>query len=206
MQQQLINLDSQKVFFAIILFYYKYLNHRHLVVEYGAACWDPFREGQINAVDRVQKKAAKFVNLTNISNWETLAQWRKIAAWICYTYKAHSREPAWKAIVDRMERSYYLSRVHHDWKIRNRRQRTDIGKYSFVNRAIQLWNKLPVNTLGTLHSKLSTFGKMVWKVISEVKGLNIELLTRSLTGMSEPCRVFYFVYCILLYLIASFSV
>jgi len=30
------------------------------ILEYGAACWDPYREGQIFALDRVQKKAAKF--------------------------------------------------------------------------------------------------------------------------------------------------
>jgi hypothetical protein len=30
------------------------------ILEYGAACWDPYREGQISAIDRVQKKAAKF--------------------------------------------------------------------------------------------------------------------------------------------------
>ena len=28
------------------------------ILEYGSACWDPCREGQINALDRVQKKAA----------------------------------------------------------------------------------------------------------------------------------------------------
>jgi hypothetical protein len=34
----------------------------------------------------------------------------------------------------------YLSRVDHDRKIRSRKQKTDIGKYSFVNRTLQLWN------------------------------------------------------------------
>ena len=43
------------------------------ILEYGAACWDPYREGQITALDRVQKKAAKFAHHTNSSNWETLA-------------------------------------------------------------------------------------------------------------------------------------
>ena len=28
------------------------------ILEYGATCWDPYREGQISALDRVQKKAA----------------------------------------------------------------------------------------------------------------------------------------------------
>jgi hypothetical protein len=31
----------------------------HPILEYRAACWDPYREGQINALDRVQNKAAK---------------------------------------------------------------------------------------------------------------------------------------------------
>jgi len=54
--------------------------------------------------------------------------------------------------------------------MRYSRQRTEIGKYSFVNRTIQLWNKLPMNALGTFPSKLSTFRKRVRKVISEAKG------------------------------------
>ena len=42
------------------------------ILDYGAACWDPYREGQIHALDRVQKKAAKFSHHTNESNWETV--------------------------------------------------------------------------------------------------------------------------------------
>ena len=30
------------------------------ILEYGAACWDPYRKGQISAIDRLQKRAAKF--------------------------------------------------------------------------------------------------------------------------------------------------
>jgi hypothetical protein len=48
-----------------------------------------------------------------------------------------AREQAWKAIADRLQRPYYLSRVDHDRKIRSGKQKTDIGKYSFVNRTIQ---------------------------------------------------------------------
>jgi len=42
------------------------------ILEYGASCWDPYNEGQINALDHVQKKAANFANHTNDSIWETL--------------------------------------------------------------------------------------------------------------------------------------
>ena len=52
-----------------------------------------------------------------------------------------------KNIHDRLRRPYCLSRVDYIWKIRDRKQRTDIGKY-LQNRAIKNQNKLPAETLG----------------------------------------------------------
>jgi hypothetical protein len=49
------------------------------VLECGAVCWDPYREGQVSALNRVQKRAAKFENNINESCWKTLAQRRLIA-------------------------------------------------------------------------------------------------------------------------------
>jgi hypothetical protein len=59
--------------------------------------------------------------------------------------------------------------VDHDKKIRSRKQKTDIGKYSFLNRTIQLWNQLPADALGTLSCKQSNFRKRVRKVTNEAK-------------------------------------
>jgi hypothetical protein len=74
-----------------------------------------------------------------------------------------------EAISDRLERPCYLSRVHHGRKIRSRKQKTDMGKYSFVNRTIQLWNQLPAHVLGTLACKPSNCRKRVRKVINKEK-------------------------------------
>ena len=52
------------------------------IAEYGAVCWDPYRDGQVSALNRVQKGAAKFANNINESGWETLAQ-RRLIARIC---------------------------------------------------------------------------------------------------------------------------
>jgi hypothetical protein len=139
----------------------------HPILEYGAACWDPYREGQIHALDRVQKKADKYAYHMSESNWETLSQRRKIAR-ICALFKAYSGERAWRFIGDRLQRPNYLSRIDHDWKIRNRRQKTDIGKYSFVNRTIRLWYRLPAEILGTLPCKPSAFRKRGRRVINIV--------------------------------------
>ena len=107
------------------------------ILEYQAACWDPYREGQIHVLEQVQKKAAKFASHTNKSNWKTLMQHRKISC-ICALFKACSGERAWKAIGDGLKQPHYLSRVDHERKVRTRRQRTDIRKYSFMNRPIRL--------------------------------------------------------------------
>jgi hypothetical protein len=138
-----------------------------LILEYGAACWDPYREGQISALDMVQQKATKFAHHTNSPNWETLASRRRLSR-IYALCKAYSGERAWKAISDRLQRPHYLSRVDHERKIRSRSQRTDVGKYSFVNRTIQHWNQLPADVLESLPCKQITFKKRVKKVIIEV--------------------------------------
>jgi len=69
------------------------------ILEYGSACWNPYREEQITALDKVEKKAAKFAHQTNSSNWETLVSRRKLSR-ICALFKAYSGERSWKAIGD----------------------------------------------------------------------------------------------------------
>jgi hypothetical protein len=97
-----------------------------------------------------------------------LAQRKKIAL-ICALFKAYTGELAWKVIGDRLQKPCYLSRVDHEKKIRSRKERTDIGKYSFLNRTIQLWNQLSADALGTLSCKPNNFRKRVRKVINEAK-------------------------------------
>ena len=64
----------------------------------------------------------------------------------------------------------YLSRVDHKWKIRARRQGTDAGKYSFVNRTTADWNQLPEEVIKDSHGKSHIFRKRIRKVlISEGK-------------------------------------
>jgi hypothetical protein len=65
---------------------------------------------------------------------------------------------------DRLQKPRYLSRVDHNRKIISKKQKTDIGKYSFANRTIQLCNQLPEDVLGTLSCKPSNFRKRFKKV------------------------------------------
>jgi hypothetical protein len=85
---------------------------------------------------------------------------------MCALYKAYTGERARKAIRDRLHAPSYLSRVDHNWKIRARKQRTDVGKYSFVNRTITDWNQLTEWEIGSLTGKTCSFSKRVRKVIT----------------------------------------
>jgi hypothetical protein len=120
------------------------------ILEYGAACWDPYREGQINALYQVLQEAAKFADHTSDSVWKTLAQRRKTAC-ICTLFKAYFGERAWNAVGGRLQGPRYLSRDDHDRKIWARKRRRDIGVYSFVNRITKLWNQLPVEAVATFN-------------------------------------------------------
>jgi len=63
-----------------------------------------------------------------------------------------------------------LSRVDHVRKIRDRKQRTDIWKYSFVNRTIKNWNQLPAAALGASLVKLKFLERELRKAI--ISGMN----------------------------------
>jgi hypothetical protein len=83
---------------------------------------------------------------------------------MCALYKAYNDERAWKAVGDRLQAPYYRSRVDHCWKIRSKKIRTDIGKFSFVNRNIRDWNWLPEGAIGTSLAKTHVFRKRARKI------------------------------------------
>ena len=115
-------------------------------------------------LDRVRKKAVKFANLTYASDWETLAQRRTVAR-LCALLKAYNGKRAWKAIGVMLHRPYYLSRADHARNIRDRKQRTDIGIYSFVNRTIKSGINYLQKSWETSHENLTflerEFGKQL---------------------------------------------
>ena len=132
------------------------------ILEYEPVCWDRYwsiercvgtdTEGQVSALNRVQKRAAKFANNTNESCWETLAQ-RRLIARIWAIFKAYTGERAWKGIENKLLKPCCTSRDGPNRKIRTRKQKTDVGKYPFVNRTIKSWNQLPAGLLASFPSK-----------------------------------------------------
>ena len=143
------------------------------ILVYGVVCWDPYREGYVSALNRVQQRAAKFANNVSDSGWETSAQQRSIAQ-ICALLQAYTRKRAWKAIGYRLLNPCYLSRDDYNQKIRTRKQRTIVAKYSFVSRTIKIWIKLPAGLLASFPCKLNTFRKMVKNVVTR-KRIQVEI-------------------------------
>ena len=64
---------------------------------------------------------------------------------------------------DRLRRPYFLIRVGHVEKNRDRKETMDIRKYSVVNRTIKNWNQLAAETLGAFHCKRKIFRKRFGK-------------------------------------------
>jgi hypothetical protein len=85
-------------------------------------------------------------------------------------YKTYNGEMAWNDIGNRLQAPYYRSRVDHCQKIRSRKIRTDVGKFSFVNWTIADWNRLPEEAIGTSLVKTHIYSERgLRKYISEVK-------------------------------------
>jgi hypothetical protein len=129
---------------------------------------------------RFEGLLATTANHTNEPGWEILAQ-RRVIARLCVLYKAYTGRRAWKAIGDSVLKPCYPSRDDH-----GRKQRTGVGKCSFVNRTLKDWNRLPAGVLAAFHCKSNTFRKRVreavtskqvlsgdWMEISEVTWSNL---------------------------------
>jgi hypothetical protein len=92
------------------------------ILEYGSAWWDSYSEYQISALDRVQNISAQFAQYSGGSDWESLAQRRKISS-MCALYKASTGDSALKATGDSLQAPSYLCKVDQCLKIRARKKK-----------------------------------------------------------------------------------
>jgi hypothetical protein len=69
-------------------------------------------------------------------------------------------------IRDRLLKPFYLSRDDHNWKIRYTKQRTDVGKHSFVITTIKSWNQLPDDILAPFPCTLNMSRKRVKNLVT----------------------------------------
>jgi Reverse transcriptase (RNA-dependent DNA polymerase)/Endonuclease-reverse transcriptase len=124
------------------------------IVEYSSSVWDPFRVGQINAVEAIQRKAARFC-LKKYSRQESVSamiqdlQWSSLAARrrasrlaiFNKTFNGHGGLNDLSAQIIRSPQEYL--RHSHPFRVQSFNCKKDIGHYSFLPRSAREWNVLP---------------------------------------------------------------
>jgi hypothetical protein len=68
-----------------------------VILEYGAVCRDTYRERQVGALNRVQRRAAKFANNADRTGRESLEE-RIMVSRLCALFKAYTGRRAWETI------------------------------------------------------------------------------------------------------------
>jgi hypothetical protein len=126
-------------------------------LEYSSAAWDPYLKKDIDKIETIQRRAARFVlndyskapgSMTNILtalNWPSLESRRTNSRLVLF-YKIANNLVA-------MDMNQYLqlhtrqSRHYHNQAYHLVQSTNDTYKYSFFPRTVYLWNTLPQNVV-----------------------------------------------------------
>ena len=129
-------------------------------LEYASSAWDPYRQKDINTLEQVQRRAARFV--TNCRSretgcvskalqhlqWQTL-QSRREAARLALFYKGKHNLAAIYTPIYYQQQINTNTRQYHPSKYIQPSARTDAYKYSYFPRTITDWNSLPSEILNS---------------------------------------------------------
>lgn len=131
-------------------------------LEYACTVWDPHKKLNIQALERIQRKAIRFVTskyrnsdspttLMTALGIQSLEKRRKILR-LKFLFKLYNRqlsldpEPFLQPLVTR------LTRHRHEKSLTPYNARTNLFKNSFFPRTITDWNSLPLSSLQSTHS------------------------------------------------------
>ena len=122
------------------------------LVEYAIPVWDPYHQTEIDRIEMVQRRAARYVtnshnNRSSVNQmlehleWKSLEQRRKDAR-LTMMYKITNEKVAIPK-EGRLIPPKRLSRNMHDKSFQIPSAASDYRKYSFFQRTIRDWNTLP---------------------------------------------------------------
>jgi hypothetical protein len=130
-------------------------------LEYACSTWDPYQQNNINKLEGVQKRAARYVrnnynynsatsvsNIVKDLNWAVLQDRRKNTR-LCLFYKIVNNkvkiDPS-----DKLIPTGRASRAHNGNSFRQQQCSTNIRRDSFYPRTIRDWNALPSSTVSAV--------------------------------------------------------
>ena len=161
-KRNFINMDKNT-----FIMLYKSLVRPHL--EYANSVWSPYKKGDIEAVEKVQKRATKLViSLKKLSYTDRLVRldlptlkYRSIRGDMIEVFKIikhkydHSVAPELICNTNKATRG-------NDFRLLKKRSHYDLRKFSFTNRIVNIWNSLPnavvdVNSVDLFKSRLDNF-------------------------------------------------
>jgi ribonuclease P/MRP protein subunit RPP40 len=127
---------------------YKAMVRSHL--DYCSSVWAPYKKKDIDALERVQKRATKLIKGFNkLTYYERL----KKCCLPTLTYRRHRGDmiETFKIlsgvydsdIVPKMELSLEYRTRGNSLKLKANRSKYDLRKYFFTNRVVNIWNSLP---------------------------------------------------------------
>jgi len=160
-KRNFIHMDSRT-----FIMLYKALVRPH--VEYANSIWSPYKKGDIEAIEKVQKRATKLViSLKKLPYKERLLQlnlhtlkYRRLRGDMIEVYKI-THDMYDRSVALELPRNVSSTRGNK-YKLQNHSFHYNFRKFSFAARVVNVWNSLPdhvvdVNSLKQFETRLDKF-------------------------------------------------
>ena len=138
-------------------------------LEYASSVWDPYHTSKITKIEKVQRRAARFVTNCNSTEkgcvtkalqqlkWPTLEQRRKHSRLsTMFNTINYENSPLTIPAHFRPTQQRYATRNYHSSKFTNPQTNTETYRQSFFARTIREWGQLPPVALDRLFQSSST--------------------------------------------------
>ncbi len=130
------------------------------IMEYASSVWDPSHVGLINAIEMVQRSAARFctnrfgqldsvMNMIEELGWTSLSS-RRYANRLSLFSVVYSNKDGLADLSHQLQKANYRARQDHNAKVAQIRCKKNIGHFSFLPRSVREWNALPSNFIENL--------------------------------------------------------
>ena len=153
--------------------------YKHYVrpqLEYAVQAWNPHHQGDIDVLERVQRRATKMISGFRDLTYEerlrrcnlTTLRTRRERGDLIQVYKILNK-------LDDIDESTFFTRAKenktrgHTFKLVKKFSKTDTRRFSFSNRIVDSWNSLPEmivssDTLNTFKNRIDSYFKTIGKV------------------------------------------